>query len=180
MATRKSRNFLGTRNRVLVLIAVLLLLAGGVWAIRAHNQPAKSGDKTPEGGTSVNLNPPTEEEKQQTEAHKGQISQPSQPAAASNSGKKQVTPIITNASQEQINAYVPGVFEEGGSCAATLTKGNKTVTKTSTGFQNVSYTSCAPINISGQLTERGTWSLVLSYNSTTAEGKSATTSLEVH
>ena len=171
MATRKSRKFLGTRKHILILVAGLLILATGVWTISAHNQPAKSGDKTPGEGTSVNPNPSTKE----------QLSQPTPGASSTNPGsKKQVTPVITNASQEQINAYVPGVFEEGGSCTATLTKGNKTVTKTSTGFQNVSYTSCAPINISGQLTERGTWSLVLSYNSTTAEGKSAAASLEVH
>ncbi len=171
MATRKSRNFLGTRKHILVLVAGLLILASGVWAISAHNQPAKSGDKTSKGGSSVNLNPSTKE----------QLSQPMPgPSSTNSSSKKQVTPVITNASQEQINAYVPGVFEEGGSCTATLTKNNKTVTKTSTGFQNVSYTSCAPINISGQLTERGIWSLILSYNSTTVEGKSAATSLEVH
>lgn len=178
MAKRKPRNFLVIRNRILVFITAFLLLAAGALAIKALNQSTKSGAGS--GGSYVNLNPPTEEEKQQPEARKDELGQPSSPPPVPTpSGKKAVTPIITNASQEQINTYVPGIFEEGGTCKATLTKGSKTVTKTSAGFENVSYTSCTPMNLSGSLTEKGTWSLVVSYSSASAEGKSAATLVEV-
>lgn len=177
MAKRKSRKSWFVRNRTLIIVVALLLLAGGAWVLKAYNKPDKT-DNTASDGSYINLSPATNEEKQETEAHKNELSQPPSSTPTAN-GKKQITPIITSATQDQISAYVAGIFEDGGICTATLTKGSKTVTKTSEGFRNVSYTSCAPINISGSVTEKGTWNVIVSYDSATAQGTSTPTTLEV-
>lgn len=167
--TKHSRKFTNKHYLVLVLgIVAILIIAGVALNLRSGNNQTVT--KPSADGLPVNLSPPTKQEKAETEAHKENLTQPSQPAPSENK-KKQVTPIITNASKREINAYVPGVFEEGGICTATLTKGDKTVTKTSKGFGNVSYTSCEPINIENLL-DAGTWSAIVSYSSNAAEGKS--------
>src|SRR3989344_1757837 len=175
MVKRKSRKSWFVRNRILVIVVTLLLSAGGAWVFNAYSKPDKTDGAT-SNGSYINLSPATNEEKQETEAHKNELSQPPSSTPTSN-GKKQITPIITSATQDQVSAYVAGIFEDEGTCTATLTKGSKTVTKTSEGFKNVSYTSCAPINVSGSVTEKGTWNVIVSYSSTTAQGTSTPTTL---
>lgn len=178
MVRRKHHQSWFKRHHLLMLTAaILLVIAGGAWALKAYDKTQKTND-TAGDGSYVNLSPPTEEEKQETQAHKKELSNSPSPSTT-NEGKKQVTPVITSANQDQISAYVPGVFEDGGTCTATLTKGSKTVTKTSEGFKNVSYTSCAPINVSGSFPEKGTWSVVVIYKSSAAEGTSKPTTFEV-
>jgi hypothetical protein len=154
-------------------LAVVLLVGAGL-AIRhftSNTTPA-----TPEG---VKLAPATPEEKQDADNNKDRIvasekngssSSSSAPTETSNS-KKQVTVVITNASGDMLNSYVSGVFEEGGTCTAAFTQGGSTITRTSQGFKNVSYTQCAPIT--PNLPNNAKWSVVVSYSSNTAEGKSA-------
>lgn len=86
------------------------------------------------------------------------------------STKKSVTPVITFASNNpgdsRVFGYVNGVVESTGTCTFTFT-GNGTVTKKSTGVEDVSKTNCSttPPNGDG-------WSVVLSYDSKAASGKS--------
>lgn len=141
----------------------------------------KTSDLAPAGPDTsdlsyVNLRPPTEEETQAAEDKKEEITrrEASNPPAAKNSeGKKQVIPIITSANHNEVRAYVPGIFEEGGKCTATASKGETIVTVNSGGFQNASYTSCAPMNFATPLNGNG-WSIIVTYSSASAEGKSKT------
>lgn len=96
-------------------------------------------------------------------------------------GKVKVTPVITSANQSNVSAYVPGVFEEGGTCTATLKQGSSTVTHTSEGFGNASYTQCAPLDLSTlSFPSKGTWSLIVSYTSSSSEGASNSQNIEVN
>src|SRR3990167_7976609 len=155
-----------TRRNMLLVALVLVLAVGGSAFAYTRLVDEESSATTGGAGSQpgyVNLDPPTEEEKQESEAHKQSLandqgaSTPTTP-----SGKKQVTPVITSASRSEVNAYVSGVFEDGGTCTATATKDSQTITKDSTGFTNVSYTSCPPIQMS---LPAGTWSVVVSYSS---------------
>ncbi|MBI4034517.1 hypothetical protein HY380_01310 [Candidatus Saccharibacteria bacterium] len=91
--------------------------------------------------------------------------------------KKQVEVTITSAGRENseivVRAYASGVFENGGSCTAAFTKGGAAaVSGQSTGFENVSYTTCSPIRIArSKFTSSGSWNLVVNYQSATAEGR---------
>jgi hypothetical protein len=77
-----------------------------------------------------------------------------------------------------INAFVTGVFEDDGTCTATLTQGAQTITRTSVGFKNASYTQCTPINLSAANLGTSPWSVVVSYSSGTASGSSQAVTLK--
>lgn len=106
---------------------------------------------------------------------------PTQPAASTPPApaqKKTVTPTITSdgynsAGQVEIDAYVAGVFEDGGTCTMTATQGSQRVTATSTGYKNVSQTSCHNIILDkSKFASGGTWTVTVEYSSNTAEGTS--------
>lgn len=177
LKTKKSNN----KKRWLILgasIAVVLIL--GVLTWRYFNSRSKHEAPT---GTVINYGPPTDEEKQAGDNKKQEIvNQQSQSNNSStNSGqKKQVTLTITSASASGVSAYITGIFEEGGGCTATFTKGNEVVTKTSGGFGNASYTQCAPFQVSpSDFPSKGSWTLTVNYSSATAEGKSQPQQVEV-
>lgn len=155
------------------LILLILVLAGG--SVLAYAQLRGDKPKDIESSSSqdsyVNLNPPTEQERQATDEHKRDLANQPAPTPPSNGGKKSVTPVITSSTKSEVYAYVPGVFEENGICKATATLGNLTETAASEGFGNVNYTSCAPMKFTPALGS-GTWSIVVSYSSATSEGKS--------
>jgi uncharacterized iron-regulated membrane protein len=170
MAKRlKKLKKLARRPLPLAVTLVLILIALGLGWVHWHN-------KSPQTTTGGSLSPATTAEKQAAADHKDQIVQQQQnqssPAA---SGTKSVTLVITEASSTGIKGYVQGVFEDGGTCTATATQGSQTVTKTSAGFANVSYTQCAPINWT---LGSGTWTVSLSYKSVSASG-SASRTIEV-
>jgi hypothetical protein len=99
-------------------------------------------------------------------------------------GKKEVSPVVTYANQDGdnivIRAYVSGIFEDGGTCKATLTLAGESVSSTSKGFGNVSYTSCKSIVVArNQFSSAGNWSLVMKYSSKTAGGSSSAQTVKI-
>ncbi len=158
----------------LALAGAVLLVAGSIAGYRLlknkDTEPAKTAD-----GQVVNLDPPTTAEKQETDTNKDAIVKKDE--ATSNqptSGKKQVDVFIVEASATAVKGYVTGVFEEGGTCTAKATQGTQVVTKSSTGFQNASYTQCTPISWDSTLAT-GSWLIVLTYDSPTASGTQSKT-----
>ena len=170
MARRKKNLFRRlASSKALWLLAILIV--GAAWAIAAHHDtPRGSSTNSSTPPNYVNLNPPTEAEKKDAQANKDNLAQPPSPPPTTSSGKLQVTPVVTSATKTQVSGYVAGVFEDGGSCTATLTKGSQTITGKSSGFADANHTTCAPISLSG--VDSGAWSVVLSYSSAKAEGKS--------
>lgn len=173
------------KNKKLLLSSlIIILLVGGVlaalWYRHSHKHPDQTSGNTQQTSPSgVNLNPPTSQERQETDQHKQSLeNQTSTPTSANNNGKKQVTPIITYADKTRVNAYVTGVFEDGGTCTATLTQGSQTITATSSGFENASYTQCAPIDLSNKNLGSSPWALVVSYSSNSSEGQSQSTTIK--
>jgi cytoskeletal protein RodZ len=170
-----------TKRPLLTLGIVLALLLGGGLAYaqlksnQPSNQPASNASDR-QSGDYINLTPPTEQDKNDAAQNKKNLANdtPSPPSTVPD-GKKEVTPVITNASTSEVRAYVPGIFEDGGTCKATATKGSQTVTKSSAGFADVNKTSCVPIKWS--LAGSG-WSVILSYSSSTAQGKSEAYSVD--
>lgn len=171
-----------SRKKTALLIVLVLLLAGaavyGVHAWRVHHVPAPV--ITAKDGKKIKLAPPTKDEKQQVEDHKSDLAK--QEAAAnssSSSGTKTSSVVITSPSSSNpagtgVRAYVNGVFEEGGTCTATATQGSSTVAKSSTGFGNVSYTQCAPIDWDAPL-GAGKWTISVSYKSASTSSSQSVT-----
>lgn len=178
MAKRKSRKssrkFL-PKKILLIATAVLFVVAvGAAYLFTRSTSPSNTQNK-PKPNPYVNLNPATSQEKQQSQSAKDAIvaqqDQQAQKPGDSTVTKTPVTPVITHADSSVVNAYVSGLFEDGGTCTATFTQGSITKTFNSTAFANVSYTSCPPIHVSGL--DSGSWVLVLRYSSSSASGSSA-------
>ncbi len=172
---------LSKRTRVIALAVVVLAVTGGssaVWLKSRANQDQAPTERT----ATINYAPATEPEKKQAEDNKDRIveEQKQTPTSSNSSGsKKSVTPTITSTSGS-VKGSVAGIFEEGGTCTATFTKDGTSLSRTSAGFQNVSYTQCAPINFSDNFLSPGTWTVTLNYSSATAEGTSASQTVEVN
>jgi cytoskeletal protein RodZ len=173
-----------SRNTI-IIAAVLAVLgvtgaAGAVYWKVSEDKPKSQPAPT----FAEQANSP-EQEKQDAEAHKDEVVKQQQteniPPAT---GQKPVVPVVTNASQNGqevfASGYVPGVFEEGGTCTYTFTKGSLKVEKTTQGFANVSNTGCANLTLArSEFSQAGEWSLVLSYSSPAAKGSSAAKAIAV-
>lgn len=171
-SSRSAKRFNPSRRLVgFAIVVIVLLIALGFTLAHRRNEAAKDKD-----AAATNLNSPTVAEKTETEKHKDDLANVSPGSDTGNttpSGqKKSVKPVITDVSDNAIRAYVSSVFEEGGTCTATFTKDGTTLTKTSAGFKNVSYTQCTPIEYENGFLSSGKWSVTVKYNSTSAEGVS--------
>ncbi|QXG77176.1 hypothetical protein KUM42_06570 [Modestobacter sp. L9-4] len=79
----------------------------------------------------------------------------------------------------EVNAFVSGVIEDGGTCTATLTLGSTTRTVTAPAAGDATTTGCAPMIVTGDQLSAGDWQAVVSYTSATAEGRSPVTGVSV-
>ncbi|HLA49038.1 MAG TPA: hypothetical protein VJY84_00660 [Candidatus Saccharimonadales bacterium] len=163
-----------SRKRLLVILAVLLV-GFGAFALTRDND--KTDTKSP-SDTTINTQPATEAEKSEAERAKERIAE-SEQSTTTPGQKKTVKPVITDTSNNSIKAYVSGIFEDSGSCTATFTKGGTSLTKTSSGFKNVSYTQCEPIKYGDSSLSSGKWSVTIKYSSATAEGVSDASTVDV-
>jgi hypothetical protein len=172
----KSRRKKRSPLKAILIIVVITILVAGVFAyFRMDNDDSVTGSNTSEGDLTsdeeyINLNPPTDQELQESEDNKDSLANGNGSLPTNSNGKKQVTPVIAYGDRTEIRADVPGIFEEEGTCTATATKNGQTKTASSSGFGNYNYTSCTPIT--GLNLSDGGWSVVVSYNSNTSEGSS--------
>jgi hypothetical protein len=96
-----------------------------------------------------------------------------------------VDPVVTYAGWEQatasveVNGYVSGVVEAGGTCRLTLTNGSAEAVAQTAAEPEVSTTTCGLLQVAGGALTAGTWQAVLSYESATSTGRSAPVDVEV-
>jgi len=178
--TNMKKLLFGTKKQKIISVTLLvLLLVGGCYAFY-RTQIYEPSNPTTADGKPVNLEPATEEDKQdndQTKEAAVKQAELEKQQPANSAGKKSATIVITQASSTGVRAYISNVFEDNGTCAATAVLGSQSQSKSSTGFQNVSYTQCAPIDWDTPLSP-GTWTITLRYDSASAQG-SQTQTLEV-
>jgi len=178
--TYRNRAKSNSRKALYLLLVAVLLIAtvSAAYLFLKHND--KPGFSKTTTGHDVNLQPPTPEEKQETDEHKDSLAEKDAvptPPPPSPDGLKQVTPFITFAGQEggdvSISGYVPSIFEEGGTCTATFSNGSNTHSQQSKGFSDFKQTTCTPMTVPRtSFTTAGTWNVVLSYSSKSATGSS--------
>ncbi len=156
-----------------IVLVVACILGGGYLLARSNKGNDRPGD------TAVNLESAADADKREAEQNKERLAKTkdgsdttSNNNPASSNQKKSVKPTVTEATRTSVRAYVSGIFEEGGTCTATFTKGSETLTKTSAGFGNASYTQCTPINFDSSFLSAGKWSVALTYSSASSEGVS--------
>ncbi len=181
VSSKNQRN----RKKLLVpaLIAIVLVLFAGSYVVykkRHTTTPVTvtTGSDNPE---KIDLNPPSQEVIQETEAHKEQLSQDNPSTASPSPGTlKSVTPVITYADQNEVSSYVSGVIEDGGICTLTLTKASQKVTRQTTGERDATTTLCPSFTVPHDTMAKGTWTAVVTYKSKTAAGSSTSNKIEVN
>ncbi len=172
-------------NKKSALIIVLVLALISVFAytqLRSSNEPTVL--QTADGGT-VNLDPPTAEEKQAGDSQKQKNEQQSAPQT----GQKSVKPVITSAGQFdnpqygqviEVRTLVTGVYESGGMCTATFKLGQAVVTKQVEALQDATTTRCDVVIIPrSEFPSAGEWELTVSYASASYSGQSDATKVSV-
>ena len=118
---------------------------------------------TKPGGT-VNMDPPTEEEKQAGDQQKQEnVDKENQPAPTTANVN------IVDASQYndliEVRAYVSNVIEASGNCVITLEQAGKQVTKTVVARADAKTTQCTTIDIPrNEIPSAGTWNVTVNYN----------------
>ena len=189
---KKRKNFL--KKKVVIIAgvsAVALLLVGGGWyAWQRQNTSISTTPTVAENEAAVKTE--TQPQQEATPAASNENSESAKNGETSTtptapSGKKQVTPSISyvgyaDAAKQQVevDAFVQGVLEDGGTCTMTATKGGQKVTAQSTGRANVSQTRCENIIVDrAKFPSGGTWSVVVTYESATASGASAPQNMEL-
>lgn len=169
------------KKRIITLVSLLIVLSAVIGSYLYYQNFISRGETLP----NVNYSPATNEDKSRIDDTKQQAIDRQNIEKENESNSLQaVSPSITYAGQYgdsiEIGAYVEGVFEDGGTCTATMKKDGVTVSKTVTAEKNVRSMDC-PVMIfpKSELRSNGTWTVTVSYKSDSAEGKSKDRSVEV-
>ena len=171
---------------VVLLVAVLFILIVFL-NNQSNNQMSTSNPSST--STAINLSPPTEEDKKRAEDNKKNIeirdelveSQKTQ----SSGTIKPVTPIISYAGQYgqyvEVGGFVGNLYEDEGICTAQFSKeGVSPFVETVQAIKSANSVDCpvmkAPVN---KFQPKGSWNVVVLYNSSSASGTSTTKTVEV-
>jgi len=176
-----------TKKVLLICGFCLILMTGALGSYKLllkKDSSNSSSEQQPIDKKSIDFGSPSKEEKTATDANKENVAKQMEQDQLNTEGKKSVVPVITspvpspatNPKDLRISAYISGIFEDNGTCTATI-KGSTTIIKSSKGFKNVSTTDCEPINIS---LAPGPWTINMSYDSINAKGQSSTITFGVN
>ncbi len=181
---RKINKQFSNKKKLLVAPLCVLILLGTGYVFYQHKNNNTANSNTA-GEDKINYEPPTKEDAQRASDNKQRIVEEETKPAQNNGSKKLITPTITYASEqgEKIEAggFVSNIFEDGGVCTFTFTKGTASFSKHSTGISNAQSVACPAITVgNGEFSEKGQWSVTLSYSSATASGTSAPKTLAVN
>lgn len=169
------------KKAVLLLAVGACTLVAGIFLFQSRD----NGSRTSNGNfnedslvSGSNLEPPTSEDLQRSEDNKQSLIDEQKRDSAyqqsQNGSKNQIRPIVTYAgvydSQFEIGGYAP-VFEQHGTFTLIMEKDGKKITRTVAGVRNSTSTDCPAIVIPlSEITQKGMWSVSLSYESPTSTG----------
>ena len=166
-------------KKLLIIGLVLILLAGSIALYFKHrsDDQKRSQQAVNQTEETVNLAPATDEEKQASEDNKKNLPDNTE-TPDTTPGVKQATVTITSLDTNPVRARVDGVVEDTDSgCTATFSKGSEVFSVSSASVANVSHTLCA-VRPDRTLAS-GSWQVVVSYKSNSAEGTSAPQTITV-
>jgi hypothetical protein len=85
----------------------------------------------------------------------------------------------TTSGAVEVGGFVGGVVESDGTCTLTLTQGSTSVTASLPGEPDATSTSCAGLEVPGAQLAPGTWTAVVTYESSTSRGESPAVEVQV-
>jgi hypothetical protein len=167
------------KNKIIISALVLVILVAALFYFFYFKNRGKDSSlpvSTPATSVDgINYQPATNTEKNDSENSKTAAENESKNDSKT-TGMKKVTPVVSYSGvyneNAEVSSYVPGVLENSGKCTLTLSRGSKSVSQSKDAVPNVSDMSCGLIKIPTSKLSSGTWSGVVSYSSTKAEGSS--------
>ncbi len=178
MQKMSPRNKKTNLKKLLLIILITLPIIGVVFVVfRQRIQNNTQTAQTNGLGQKIDYSPPTQEEKSAGDSQKQLIvEKESQQSKTQTTATKTVSPVITDAGYYdgniEVRGYVPGIFEDGGTCLVTLSNNNATITKNIAARKGATTTDCPVVTIARNEASAGTWNVALSYQSATAQGSS--------
>ncbi len=174
-------------KKILVVIVVATLVVAIAWFFITRNSQPPSGQATngqnQPGTEKLDMSPATDKDKKDAESTKDTIIKKDEQTAQPQTGSKTVTPTIIDAGQYdqsiEVRAFIGSVYEDGGTCVFTFKSSSQTITKSSPGLKDATTTRCTNISVPKSEFSNGSWSVVVSYSSTTASGSSTAKVFEV-
>lgn len=179
--TKKNRT---SRSKILLLIlAGVLLFAGGVYAYQALDDNADSKSQA----NDIDFGPPTEEERQAGDEQKDTITdkessndadETTQPSDSDENDRqddrKSANVVIVDASQYddivEVRAFVNNHIQDG-TCRYRFQRGNQTINKQLEAHADASTTVCPALEVNrSEFRSAGTWSVTVTYESSGAKG----------
>lgn len=169
-------------RRIIWAVALVILIIASLFAYTTLRHRS-SVNTAKVSGPTINYSEATPNEKKESEARKDAIveSKNKQKDAGNptsgSQGKKAVTPVITLArfsdGAAEIRAFVPGIYENDGTCTLTLSQNDKIITRQAAAIANASTTDCQQFLVNrSDFPSGGTWSVAVAYSSSASEGKS--------
>lgn len=157
--------------RILPIIIIIALVIGGyfLWQYR-HNQPVQTD--SPIVNQTIDLNPPTTDQKAAGEAQKAANNTPSESTTVHTT----ITSANANDDLVQIRAIINGAISSTGSCDLTLTNNNMVIAKTSATYALPASSTCQGFDINRSELSVGTWAISLTV---TIDTETATATSEV-
>lgn len=158
------------KNKKIILLIVILVLAIAVGSFLYYK--SQRDDSTSD---FINYNPPTKSEREAANSQKENNIEREKVDNAPVSQTAEV--MIVDASQYnqtiEVRAYISNIYEDGGTCFVTFTRGGQTVSRQSKGFKDATTTQCEPFNIPrSEFTATGDWKVTVTYSSSAAKGES--------
>lgn len=174
----------------ILVVVILVIISVGLIVIRNNQSNNQSPSSDPSiSATTINLEPPTQEDKKRAEENKKNIeardelieSQKTQ----SSGTIKPVTPIISYAGQYgqyvEVGGFVGNLYEDEGICTAQFSKeGVSPFVETVQAVKSANSVDCPVMKASiDKFQPKGTWNVIVSYNSSSAYGMSTIKKVEV-
>lgn len=185
----KNQKELTKKRRLLIGVCICIVIAcvSIILAISGSNKhTVKLITSSSNHKSTINLDPATQTEKEDSDSHKADIvkSENSPPTVSSS-----LTPVIDFAgynnpsdpsSQIEVDAHVPGVIEDGGTCTLSASLSGVNFTKTVSAVRNAQYTSCPAFLLNrSDFNSSGDWIIKVSYSSSKYSGFSAPQTLKI-
>lgn len=179
MRSKTKKSKLPTKKTVVALL--ILIIAGALGWLYFTNSQTDSTTNTKASSSSskgnISLDPPTPQEQEAGDTQKERnIKRDAD--LSDGSQKRSPNIVVVDASQYddtvEVRAYISNIYEDGGTCEVTFTKGQARITRSTEAYKDATTTQCKPINIPrGEFKSAGQWQVTVSYSSPTASGSGA-------
>lgn len=178
MKNKKPQKTHKVRNIAILCLAAIIVAVGVFFLCM---KLADKQSETTEGGISnINYNDPTDEQIESGESIKEQNQ-----TDEDNQEEKNYTIFISGSGQYdqsiEVRAYIGGgLIENDGICKFVFKNGNRTLTKNTPAYANVSNTNCENLEVpASDFPISGDWSLIITYSSATTSLSSDSVIIEV-